>query len=164
MRLQPLLCHISRSPLHGIGGESSYSWQFPVLPLHFPCSLFFSVGAVVSIALPGLFAFIVSAYYVYGYLRFSLKGPSFILDSDGIEFAGHRLRWRDVSAIDYSPSGRTPTIRIRNTDPRATGFSMFDQFCGKTSVSAYLIADPDSLVGWSRRLKEEDSRTSPAHR
>lgn len=161
---------ISAAPLPQLPLSFRWNWwgitlfmAIPFFVLAFFVFVVVSVGTMVQIAVLGLLPFIGSAYYVYGYLRFALKGPSFILDTDGIEFAGHYLRWRDVSVIDYVPSGRTPRIRFQNTDSQATGFSIFDQFYGKTSVSAYFISDPDSLVGWSRRLKEEDLRKSPAH-
>lgn len=142
----------------------SFGWNwwaivlFLTVPLFVLALLIFvgsSVGASLPIAAPGLFAFIGSAYYVYGYLRFALRGPSFVLAPDGVTFAGNNLHWQDILAIDYVPYGRTPYIRFRQTGSTVTGFSTLDQFYGKTSVSAYFISDPDSLVGWSRRLKEE---------
>ena len=161
---------ISKAPLPQLPLSFRWNWWAIVLFMVIPCfilafSVFVvvSIGATVLIAWPGFLTFIALAYYVSGYLRFALKGPSFILDAGGIEFAGQYLRWRDVSIIDYLPSGRTPLIRFRNTDARTAGFSTFDQFYGKTSVSAYFISDPDTLVGWSRRLKEEDLRKSSAH-
>lgn len=151
------LAPLSRLPL-------SFGWNwwgivlFMVVPLAILALLFLigsSVRASLPITAPGFLAFIAAAYYVYGYLRFALRGPSFILTADGITFAGNYLPWQDVLAIDYAPSGRTPSIRFRQTDSQVSGFSIFDQFYGKTSVSAFFIADSDSLVAWSRRLKEE---------
>ena len=161
---------ISKAPLPQLPLSFRWNWwgivpfmAIPIFAIALSVFVAFSVDTTVLIAWPGFLAFIASAYYVYGYLRFALKGPPFILDAGGIEFAGHYLHWRDVSAIDYATSGRTPLIRFRNTDTRTTGFSTFDQFGGKTSVSAYFISDPYTLVGWSRRLKEEDLRKSSAH-
>jgi len=161
---------ISAGPLPQLPLSFQWNWwgivtfmAIPVFILAVSVLLVVSAGTTMQIAAPGLLAFIAAAYYVYGYLRFALKGPAFILEADGIEFAGRYLRWRDVSAIDYVPSGRTPRIRFRNTDSQAAGFSILDQLYGKTSVSAYFVSDPDSLVGWARRLREEDLRKSSAH-
>jgi hypothetical protein len=113
-----------------------------------------SAGSVgLGILLPGVAAAIASSAHVGGYLRFALRGPSFVLDAQGLSFAGQRLAWQQVSSIDYMPGGRTPRIRLRQSGPAVDGFSAFDQFYGKTSVSTYFIADPDALVGWARRLK-----------
>jgi hypothetical protein len=153
---------IARAPLPRLPLSFGWNWWgivlFMVAPLAILALLFLigsSVRASLPVAAPVFFAFIAAAYYVYGYLRFALGGPSFILTADGITFAGNYLPWQDVLAIDYVPSGRTPSIRFRQTDSQVSGFSMFDQFYGMTSVSAFFIADPDSLVAWSRRLKEE---------
>jgi hypothetical protein len=127
----------------------------PLFVLAFLVFVGSSVGALLPFVVFGLLASIGSAYYVYGYLRFAVKGPSFVLTPDGVTFAGNNLRWQEILAIDYATSGRTPRIRFRQTDSTVTGFSIFDQFYGKASVSAYFISDPDSLVGWSRRMKEE---------
>lgn len=160
---------ISAAPLPQLPLFFHWNWwgivafmAVPVFILAVSVLVAVSVGTTMQIAAPGLLASIAAAYYVYGYLRFALKGPSFILKADGIEFAGHCLRWRDVSAIDYVPTGRTPRLRFRNTDSQAAGFSILDQFHGKTSISAYFVSDPDSLVGWARRFKEEDMRKSSA--
>jgi hypothetical protein len=160
---------ISTAPLPQLPLSFQWNWwgiaifmAIPVVILAVSVLVVVSVGMPMQIAVPGLLASVAAAYYVYGYLRFALKGPSFILKADGIEFAGHYLRWRDVSAIDYFPAGRTPRIRFQSSDSQAAGFSIFDQFYGKTSVSACFVSDPDSLVGWARRFREEDSRTSSA--
>jgi hypothetical protein len=134
----------------------------PAIPIAMVAVIFRTgplVDAMAVIAIP-LLAAISSAYYVYGYLRFALKGPSFVLDADGIAFAGRFFPWRDVTRIDYMPSGRTPSIRFRLTGSEAKGFSVFDQFYGKTSISARFISDPAGLVKWSRRLKEESLKSN----
>lgn len=118
----------------------------------------YGVPTLIFAAASGVVSFIVYGFWVSGYLLFALKGPSFILDADGIEFAGHHLPWCNVESIEYTPSGRTPNIRFRNTDSKAKGFSIIDQFYGRTSISANFISDPDSVVGWSRRLKLESQK------
>lgn len=156
---------ISVAPLPRLPLSFRWNWWgiglFMAIPLFILALVLFvgySVSASLPIAAPGVLACAASAYYVYGYVRFALRGPSFTLEAGGISFAGNYLRWQDVLAIDYVPSGRTPRIRFRQTASEVAGFSVLDQFYGKTSVSSYFISDPDSLVGWSRRLKEESEK------
>ena len=161
-RRKARLDEIAMAPLPQLPLSFQWNWWGIVLFMvisAIPVVLFWLIGVVVgakaSMEFLCLLAFIAPAYYVYGYLRFSLKGPAFVLDADGISFAGNYLLWRDVSEIDYVLSGKTPNIRFRNTGSKVKGFSILDQLYGKTSVSARFISDPDSLVGWSRRLKEK---------
>ena len=154
---------ISLAPLPAL--PLSFRWNWSILAFFIALSVFaFALASFVCIdayllrpmVIPMLPAIIGLAYYVCSYLRFAVKGPCFVLDATGIAFAGHYLHWRDVSSIDYEPSGRTPMVRFRHTDGDVGGFNAFDQFYGKTSVAALFIDDPDALVGWSRRLKEAD--------
>jgi hypothetical protein len=162
-RRQAKLDAISLAPLPHL--PLSFRWDWWALVLFMALSVFSlaltvfvcaKVGPMWPMVIPMAPAIIGFAYHVYGYLRFAVKGPSFILDATGIAFAGHYLHWRDVSSIDYEPSGRTPFLRFRHTGGDLRGFSAFDQFNGKTSFSAFFISDPDELVGWSRRLQGED--------
>jgi hypothetical protein len=153
---------ISVAPLPHLPLSFGWNWWGIVLSMAVPIfilGLFWIIGASVGttalFVVPGLLAMILPVYYVCGYLRFALRGPSFVLDANGVAFAGSYLLWRDVSAIDYVTSGRAPHIRFRHIGAQATGFSIFEQFFETTAFSTYLISDPDGLVGWSRRLKEE---------
>jgi len=126
----------------------------PVFILVFTLGVGVAVGPNWPIVLPGLPVFLAAVSHVHRYLRFASKGPSFVIDAQGITFAGQYLRWRDIRSIDYLPESRTPFIRFRNDDSQARGFSMFDQFYGKTSVSTTFIDKPDELAAWSQRLLE----------
>ena len=100
---------ISAAPLPQLPLSFQWNWRgivifmaIPVFILAFSMLVTLSVGTTMQIAGPGLLIFIAATYYMYGYLRFALKGPSFILKPDGIEFAGHCLRW-----------GSRPVVRAR---------------------------------------------------